>query len=133
MTRLASGIFAHWQLKLLSLVFAVALWVFLVVEDKGEAVYTVPLDVKNVPVGTEVVALGAEAIAVRVQGLRHVLSRIDERELHATVDLRGARPGDVLVRLRPEDITLPRGVEVVRITPAQVRATLDPITAGTRP
>src|SRR5262249_42420795 len=48
---IASGVFEHWQLKLLSLVFAVALWVFLVVEDKGEAVYTVPLDVKNVPVG----------------------------------------------------------------------------------
>jgi YbbR domain-containing protein len=124
---LAARLAEHWQLKILSLVFAVALWIFLVVEDKGEAVYTVPLDVKNVPSGTEVTALGAEAVAVRVHGLRHVLSRLDERELHATVDLRGARIGDVLVRIRPEDVTVPRGVVVLRITPAQVRATLDPV------
>jgi YbbR domain-containing protein len=131
---LAARLTEHWQLKLLSLVFATALWVFLVVEDKGEAVYTVPLDLKNVPPGAEVTALGAEAVAVRVQGLRHVLSRLDERELHATVDLRGARFGDVLVRIRPEDVTVPRGVEVLRITPAQVRATLDPVVpAAPRP
>jgi hypothetical protein len=119
----------HWQLKLVSVVFAIALWIFLVVEDKGEAVYTVPLDVRNVPPGIEVTALGAEAVAVRVQGLRHVLSRLDERELHAVLDLRGARLGDVLVRIRPEDVSVPRGVEVLRITPAQVRATLDPVDA----
>ena len=129
---IASRLVEHWQLKLLSLVFAIALWIFLVVEDKGEAVYTVPLDVKNVPPGTEVTALGAEAVAVRVHGLRHVLNRLDERELHATANLAGARPGDVLVRIRAEDITVPRGVEVVRVTPSQVRATLEPVGSGPR-
>ncbi len=130
---IASRLLDHWQLKLLSLVFAIGLWIFLVVEDKGEAVYTVPLDVRNVPPGTEVTALGAEAVAIRVQGLRHVLNRLDERELHATVNLAGARPGDVRVRIRPEDITVPRGVEVVRVIPSQVLATLEPAARTPRP
>jgi YbbR domain-containing protein len=115
---LASRLAEHWQLKLLSLVFAVALWVFLVVEDKGEAIYTVPL--------------GTEAVAVRVHGLRHVLNRLDERELHAAVNLGGIPPGDVLVRIRVEDITVPPGVEVVRIIPPRVRATLEPVAAPSR-
>lgn len=120
----------HWQLKLLSLVFAVGLWAFVIVEDKGQAVYTVPLDMANLPPGLEVTALGVEAVVVRVQGLRHVLDRLDERELRAQVSLRGARPGDLVVRIRPEDVTVPRGVEVVRVTPSQVRATVEPATGA---
>jgi hypothetical protein len=127
---LATRLVEHWQLKLLSLVFAVGLWAFVIVEDKGQAVYTVPLDPANVPPGLEVTALGVEAVVVRVQGLRHVLDRLDERDLRAQVSLRGARPGDLVVRIRPEDVTVPRGVEVVRVTPSQVRATVEPAGAA---
>ena len=125
MTALAARLVEHWQLKLLSLVFAAGLWAFVLVEDKGQAVYTVPLDVANVPSGLEVTAVGVEAVVVRVQGLRHVLDRLDERELRAQVNLSGARPGDLVVRIRPEDVTVPRGLEVVRVTPTRVRATVE--------
>ena len=126
MRSLASRLTEHWELKLLSLVFAIALWGFVVAGDKTQAVYVVPLDVANVPAGLEVTALGVEAVVVRVQGLRHVVDGLDERELRAQMSLRGARPGDVAVRIRPEDVTVPRGVEVVRVTPSQVRATVEP-------
>ncbi len=124
---LVSRLVEHWELKLLSLTFAVALWVFVVAEDKTQAVYTVPLDVADLPPGMEVTALGVEAVVVRVQGLRHVLDRLDERELRAQLSLRHARTGDVVARIRPEDVTAPRGVEVLRVMPAQVRATVEPV------
>ncbi|MBI4011268.1 MAG: hypothetical protein HY359_03085 [Candidatus Rokubacteria bacterium] len=124
---LVSRLVEHWELKLLSLTFAVALWVFVVAEDKTQAVYTVPLDVADLPPGMEVTALGVEAVVVRVQGLRHVLERLDERELRAQLSLRHARTGDVVARIRPGDVTVPRGVEVLRVTPAQVRATVEPV------
>ncbi len=92
----------------------------------------VPLDVADLPPGMEVTALGVEAVVVRVQGLRHVLDRLDERELRAQLSLRHARAGDVVARVRPEDVTVPRGVEVLRVTPAQVRATVEPV-GGTAP
>jgi YbbR domain-containing protein len=130
MRSLAGRLVEHWQLKLLSLVFATGLWAFVLVEDKGQAVYTVPLDVANVPSGLEVTAVGVEAVVVRVQGLRHVLDRLDERELRAQVDLRGARAGDLVLRIRPEDVTVPRGLEVVRVTPTQVRATVERAAGG---
>ena len=123
---LADRLLEHWQLKLLSLVFAVALWAFVASEDKGEAVYTVPIDVTGVPAGLEVTALGVETVDVRVQGLRHVLARLQERDLRAEVSLRSARPGDVVVRIRPDDVVVPRGVQVVRVTPSRVRATVEP-------
>jgi YbbR domain-containing protein len=129
---LASRLAEHWELKLLSLVFAVALWALVVAEEKTQAVYMVPLDVANVPPGLEVTALGVEAVVVRVQGLRHVLDRLDERELRTQVSLGGARTGDVVVRIRPEDVTVPRGVQVVRVTPTQVRATVEPVGGAAR-
>ncbi len=122
---LGARLLSHWQLKLLSLAFAVVLWIFVAAEDKGEAVYTVPIDLVGMPSGLEVAALGAETVEVRLQGYRHVLDRIDERDLRVRVSLRGARPGDVLLRPRPDDVTVPQGVKVVRITPAQIRATLE--------
>jgi len=132
--RIAARLVRNWQLKLLSLVFAVALWIFVAAEDKGERVYTVPLDFTNVPPRLEIAALGTPAVDVRVQGLTHVLNRIDERELRAQLSLLGARAGDVVVRIRPEDVVVARGVQVVRVTPSQVRVTLAPRpAAGTRP
>jgi YbbR domain-containing protein len=126
MTSLAGRLREHWQLKLLSVVFAVALWVFVASEDKGEAVYTVPLEVTGVPSGLEVTALGVETVDVRVQGLRHILAGLREQDVRAAVKLSDIRPGDILMRIRPDDIIVPRGVEVVRVTPSRVRATVEP-------
>jgi hypothetical protein len=123
----------HWQLKLLSVVFAVALWIFVAAEDTGDAVYVVPLDLTEVPPGLEVTGLGTSIVEVRLQGLRHVLERIDERQLQARVSLRGARTGDVVLRVRPDDVVVPRGVHVARVTPSQIRVTLEPRTGRSRP
>lgn len=133
MIRLAARLLDHWQLKLLSLVFAVALWVIVAVEDIGEAVYTVPLVLTQLPPGLKVAALVTDTVDVRLHGLRHVLSRIEERDLRARVSLRGARPGDLVLVIRPEDVPVPRGVQVVRVTPSQVRATLEPAPGTVRP
>jgi YbbR domain-containing protein len=133
MIRIAARLLDHWQLKLLSLVFAVALWVIVAVEDIGEVVYTVPLDLTHLPPGLQVAVLGAETVDVRLHGLRHVLSRIEERALRARVSLRGARPGDLVLLIRPEDVPVPRGVQVVRVTPSQIHATLEPTAGKPRP
>jgi YbbR domain-containing protein len=129
MRRLAR-LLENWQLKILSVVFAVALWAFVASEEQGEAVFSVPLALTHVPPGMEVTALGPEAVDVRVKGLRHVLRRVDERELRVELSLSGARPGDVALRIRPEHVAAPRGVQVVRITPSVVRATLEPAAAA---
>jgi hypothetical protein len=123
------GVLEHWQLKVLSLVFAVALWAVVASEDRGEAVFTVPLDVTGLPAGLEVVSLGVEAVDVRVQGLRHLLARLQEQNMRAEVELRTARPGDAMLAIRPEDVVVPRGVQVVRVTPSRVRVTVDSIQA----
>lgn len=121
----------HWQLKVLSVVFAVALWAVVASEDKTEAVYTVPIDVVGLPPGLQVTALGVETVEVRVQGLRHVLARLPEQNLRVEVNLQNATPGELMVPVRAEDVVAPRGVQVLRVAPSRVRATVGP--AGVRP
>jgi hypothetical protein len=117
----------HWPLKLLSLGFAAVLWAFVVSTDRGEAIFTVPIDFTGTPPGLEVTALGVETVVVRVSGRRSLLERLREEDLHAEVSLRGAEAGRVVARILPANVVTPAGVRVLRVTPSQVRATLDPI------
>jgi len=128
MNRVVAGLVKHWQLKLLSIAFAVALWGFVASEEKEETVLTVPLVLTEIPAGTEVTAVGVEKVDVRVQGLRSVIGRLHERDVRAQVTLGQARTGEVVLRILPRDITVPRGAQVLRVTPPQVRVTLDAVT-----
>ena len=119
-----SWLLQHWQLKLLSVVFAVLLWAFVVSEDRHEVVLAVPLDLIDRPAGLEVASIGVEAVVVRLEGLRGVVSRLRDDDLRAEVSLRDARAGRFVARLAPDNVRVPRGVRVVQVTPSQVNATL---------
>lgn len=124
MTRVAIRLLEHWRLKLLAIVLAVALWMFVAAEDRGEAVYTVPLRLSGIPPGLAVAAVDHDALEVRVQGRRSLLARLRDRDLRAEVQLREARPGGFVVRVLPENVAAPRGVRVLRVSPSRVRGTL---------
>jgi len=123
----------HWQLKVLSVVFAVALWLFVVSEDKVETVFAASIEFREIPSGLEVARMDAETVEVRVRGLRSLISRVRERDLRVTVDLEGAHPGETVLRLLPEQIRVPRGVEVLRLTPSRLRVVLKPVGSARTP
>jgi len=114
----------HWQLKLLSLAFAVGLWMFVASEEQFDARYTVPLELVSVPSGLEVTALASEMVDVRVRGRRSVLARVNERDFRARLSLADAQPGEAAVALLPQHVTAPGGVAVVGVTPGRVKLTL---------
>ena len=124
---------AHWQLKLLSLGFAIFLWIFVASEEKAETVVSVPIEFGRIPPGLEIVSSDNDSVDVRVHGLRSVLNRLDGRGLRVTVDLREARPGETTVRLLPEQVQAPRGIQVLRVTPSRVRLQLRPSPATGSP
>lgn len=115
---------AQWELKVLSVAFALLLWIFVISEDKLEAVFAVPIDLTDRPAGLEVTSLGVEVVVVRVEGFRSVVGRLRDEHLRAEVSLREAQPGRFVARILPSNIVAPRGVRVVEVTPSQVRATL---------
>jgi YbbR domain-containing protein len=115
----------NWPLKLASVLFAVGLWLFVAAEDRTDAVFTVPLDLVDEPPGVEVASLEVGTVIVRVEGRRSRLRLLREEDFRAEVSLKGAQPGRFVARIQPENVLVPPGVRVVRVTPSEVRGVLE--------
>jgi len=120
-----TAITRNWELKLLALALAISLWVFVVSAEKAEMVVSVPLELHSLPSGLEVVKERPENVEVQVTGLRANLARLGNERLRARLSLAGVQPGDVVLRIGPEQLELPRGVTATRINPATVRVAVD--------
>jgi YbbR domain-containing protein len=114
----------NWHLKLLSLLIAFLLWAVYTAEPIAEVGYLVPLEFRNLPPGLELAEDVPTQIHVRVRGRPAILHRITPAELSIAIDLSGAAPGELLVRLAADHLDLPPGVELTRISPAEVRIRL---------
>ena len=124
MMGLVTSITRHWELKLLALAFAAGLWVFVMTSEKTNLVVSLPLELDPVPPGLVVTGEKPESVEVQLHGLRSALSRVSPDSLRVRVNLAGARPGDLLISLGPEQIVVPPGVSVLRVNPSVVRVAL---------
>jgi YbbR domain-containing protein len=112
--------FRHVGLKLLSVALAVALWMVIAGEETVERGLRVPLELQQFPAGLEMLGEVPATADVRVRGASGTLSRLSPGDIVAVLDLRGARPGERLFHLSPEQVRTPFGVEVVQVTPPTV-------------
>jgi YbbR-like protein len=115
----------NWPLKLVSVVFAMGLWLFVAAEERTEAVFTVPLELADPPPGVEVTTVSAETVIVRVVGRDSLLRRLHEEDFQARISLKNVRPGRFALRIQPDSVWAPPGVRVVRVTPSEVRGVLE--------
>jgi len=121
--------FVHnWSLKLLSLASAVLLWMAVAREPVSEIAYTVPIEFMHVPDDVVVRSATAPEAQVWLRAPRRVLRTVLASELHVTVDLGALHTplGEHTFDLAPHDIKAPTGVEVVQVSPPQVRLRLEP-------
>jgi YbbR domain-containing protein len=112
--------FRHLGLKVLSVTLAVMLWMVIAGEETVERGLRVPLELQQFPPGLELLGELPTTADVRVRGAAGTLSRLSPGDIVAVVDLRGARPGERLFHLTPEQVRAPFGVEVVQVTPSTV-------------
>ncbi len=115
----------NWGLKLVSLGFAVLLWMFVVGEKRSEISLTVPLELTGVPADRVIVSPVPEAIRIRVNGPRTLLAAIDPDKLRVTLNLDGIQPGISAFEILPSRLNLPRGVDVTYISPSVVTLEAD--------
>ena len=112
--------FRHVGLKVLSVTLAVMLWMVIAGEETVERGLRVPLELQQFPPGLELLGDVPTTADVRVRGAAGTLSRLSPGDIVAVVDLRGARSGERLFHLTPEQVRAPFGVEVVQVTPSTV-------------
>jgi YbbR domain-containing protein len=115
----------NWFLKLLSLAFAMTLWVAVASETSSEIGINVPLEYHNVPAHLEITGDAANTVEVRLRGAANVVKDITPKQVSTTVDLSNTSPGDRTIMLTAQNVQAPFGTEVIRINPSQVRITLE--------
>jgi len=117
----------NWHLKLLSLLFATVLWLFIVGEQKLERGFSVPLELKNLPEHMMVTNEVPSHIDVRIIGPRTLLVNQDPDQLSIGVDLKGLKEGVTTFRRLEDLINLPGGMKVTRLFPSYIDIKLEEV------
>ena len=105
-------------LKLMSLAFAVLLWLLIAGERTSEMGMSVPVELQNFPRELELTGEPVNAVEVRLRASPGMIQRIVPGEVSAQVNLVGFGEGEHIVHLTEDSIRMPFGVKVVKISPA---------------
>jgi len=114
-------------LKLLSIVLAVFLWAVVLGEQKVEVRMTIPLEIKDMPHDLILVNEPVETLEVRLRGPKTLVTTLAPREVVLEGLPKTFVEGENAILIRPEAIRVPRGIEVVEVTPHRVRVVLEAI------
>jgi YbbR domain-containing protein len=124
-------VFDSLPLKLMSLGFAVLLWLLVAGERTSEMGLTVPVELQNFPRGLELTGEPVNQVEVRLRASPGMIQRIVPGEVSAQVNLAGVGEGEHIVHLTEDSIRMPFGVKVVKIQPAvltfQLERTLEKV------
>jgi len=115
----------NWVLKLVSLLFALFLWYFVVGEDKVDMNVTIPVEIVNLPRELVISNQFKKQLEVTVSGQRSLIRGIASQHISRTIDLSKASPGTVVIQNHPDSITLPRGLNILRVQPPTITLLLD--------
>ncbi|MBU7006883.1 CdaR family protein [Phosphitispora fastidiosa] len=108
-----------WGLKILSVILAVVLWVYVSNElnpTKYKEFKAVPVEVKGVGQNLAVSEMPG-TVNVRVQANQNLIADLDVRSIEVYVDLTRVKPGETVVPVR---VKAPTGVKVADLRPRQM-------------
>ena len=112
-------------LKVISLILAIILWVFVKSKSGGEVGLVIPLEFYRVPISLIVTHVSDEAINVRINGSFMQLQRLPTREIRARIDLSRARPGINSFDILPDNFNISKTLDITQISPSSVKVDLD--------
>jgi YbbR domain-containing protein len=108
--------------KLLSLAAAVLLWISVASEPELATFISVPVQYKNLAPDVEINSGVVESVSLEVRGPSDALHLPEASRRSAVIlDMAGIEPGRYTFTVNGSDVRLPRGVQLVRAVPAQIR------------
>jgi YbbR domain-containing protein len=123
--RLKDTLLKDLWLKVFSLVFAIFLWMSIVGGESAEELFIVPVTIRNIPENMIISSDVIDFVNVQVRGQQALLKTLKPRQINIDLNLQDAVEGDNNVTLFHEEVTLPDGLTVVRISPSQLAIKLD--------
>jgi len=117
----------NWTLKIISLTFALLLWMFIMGERRLEVGYRVPLELQNIPKSMMVANEVPSLVDVRVSGPRTLQMKVSPNDISIIVDLTDLQPGLTTFKRLEERLNLPSGLLVTRLSPSFIDLKLERI------
>jgi YbbR domain-containing protein len=117
--------FDHFILKLTSLIIAVLMWYGVARDPVAEVSFRIPVEFSRPPEGLDYISDVVPQAQIRLRGPARVLRDLTPEHIHATIDLRGAIPGEHTYDLNTDQIQVPHDVEVMQVTPSRLRLVFD--------
>ncbi len=118
-------LFDHAWMKLAALLIAVAMWWGVSHDPVIEVGVNAPIEFHNVPENLEISTETIPQAQIRVRGPARVLRDLAQTEIHPSIDLSGAVPGERTYELSPKQIQLPHEADVIQIVPSSLRVQFD--------
>lgn len=128
---MSRGLFDNLGLKLASLGLAFALWMVVAGEQRDERTLNAPLALAPLPKNTTLLNVSGDFVTVQVRGPKSLISGLSPDEVDVNLDLSTLKEGENLVAVKADQVDVPRGVEVVQISPKSVRLVLESVTERT--
>ena len=91
----------------------------------SETQILIPIDPFGIPSGLTIASLSNEGVEVRVRGSKSALAAFSELGPKYALDLSGVRRGAQSISIRPEQIPVSEGAEIVSVTPAFITLTIE--------
>lgn len=114
-------------LMIFSVILAVLLWLWVSAEERSEIIVSVPLQYRNLPSHLEIVPDKdlTTSVSVWVQGTTSALKDLRPQEISAWVDLTNATAGEKSFEIENDQVKVPYGFSVVRISPSPIRVRVE--------
>ncbi len=113
--------------KILAVAFAVALWFSANIEQDVERGVLAEVNYANLSADLAIMNDPPQTLNLRVRGPRTQLSSLSPKNLIFTLDLSHASPGVSKFEIRTDQIKPPSGVQVIGISPAEIKIDIDKI------
>jgi YbbR domain-containing protein len=110
----------HWELKLIALVVATTLWFFVATSEHSQVGVAAPVEYVGLPPQLVLVSGGRDSVDVEVRAVRSIVARLGPETVRVRVNLAGVDEGQAEVQLTPDDVRIPAGATVTRISPARL-------------
>jgi YbbR domain-containing protein len=124
-SRLRHLLFDHVLLKLVSLIVAILMWYGVAHEPISEISVRIPIEFTRPPKDLDYTSDVIPQAQIRLRGPARLLRDLQQENVHEILDLRGATSGEHTYDLTPDQVQVPHSVEVMQVTPTQLRLVFD--------
>jgi hypothetical protein len=118
--------------KLFSLIAAFGVWMNVASEPELATIVSVPVEYNHFPRDLEISSDIVEAIDVEARGPAGQLRSLHDSQIAAIIDFATVQtPGERTFTLTTAELKLPRGIDLIRTIPAQLRFKFEKLTTRT--